>query len=133
MCGTWFELTLPVRDAMRSARFWAPVAPVVLSMREEPTMHMRFDAGGIALGLSESIALQGPSLCFKCQDRDAITGICDRHGFVTQEFPGFEGAFRALRAPEGTFLYLFDEDFLGEGIEVDESDDLSEYPGQAGS
>ena len=67
-CGTWFELTLPVQDAMRSARFWGPVAGSILSMREEPTMHMRFDAGGIALGLSESIALESPSLCFKCQD-----------------------------------------------------------------
>lgn len=128
-CGTWFELTLPVRDAMRSARFWAPIAPVVLSMREEPTMHMRFDAGGIALGLSESIALHGPSLCFKCDDRDIIKNICKRHGFKTEKFPGFEGAFRAVQAPEGTCLYLFDEDFLGEAIEVDESDDLSEYPG----
>lgn len=127
-CGTWFELTLPVRDAMRSARFWAPIAPVVLNMREEPTLHMRFDAGGIALGLSESIALQGPSLCFKCHDKSVIEALCDRHGYTTQKFPGFEGAFRAIRAPEGTCLYLFDEDFLGEGIEVDESDDLSEFP-----
>lgn len=128
VCGTWFELTLPVRDAMRSARFWAPIAPVVLNMREEPTLHMRFDAGGIALGLSESIALHGPSLCFKCHDRDVVGNVCDRHGFTTQKFPGFEGAFRAIRAPEGTCLYLFDEDFLGEGIVVDESDDLSEFP-----
>ncbi len=127
-CGTWFELTLPVRDAMRSARFWAPIAPVVLNMREEPTMHMRFDAGGAALGLSESIALQGPSLCFKCHDRSVIEDLCERHGHTTQKFPGFEGAFRAIRAPEGTCLYLFDEDFLGEGIVVDESDDLSEFP-----
>ncbi len=127
LCGTWFELTLPARDAMRAARFWAPIAPLVLNMREEPTMHMRFDAGGIALGLSESIALSGPSLCFKCDDRDAIGEACDRFGFEKQKFPGFEGAFAALTAPEGTCLYLFDEDFLGEGIEVDESDDLSEF------
>ncbi len=126
-CGTWFELTLPVRDAMHAARFWAPIAPVVLDMREEPTMHMRFDAGGIALGLSESIALEGPSLCFKCHDRAAIREICDRHGFTTKKFPGFEGAFRSIEAPEGTCLYLFEEDFLGESIEVDESDDLSEF------
>jgi len=129
VCGTWFELTLPVRDAMRSARFWAPIAPLVLNMREEPTMHMRFDAGGIALGLSESIALHGPSLCFKCNDRAKISKLCKRFGFTTEKFPGFEGAFRAIKAPEGTCLYLFDEDFLGEGIEVDESDDLSEFPG----
>ncbi len=129
ICGTWFELTLPVRDAMRSARFWAPIAPVVLDMREDPTMHMRFDAGGIALGLSESIALQGPSLCFKCSDRKAVKKFCERYGVATEKFPGFEGAFRAIRAPEGTRLYLFDEDFLGEGIEVDESDDITEFPG----
>lgn len=127
-CGTWFEMTLPVRDAMRAARFWAPIAPLVLSMREEPTMHVRFDAGGIALGLSESIALHGPSLCFKCNDRGKIAKICERYGFTTEKFPGFEGAFRAIKAPEGTCLYMFDEDFLGEGIEVDESDDLSEFP-----
>lgn len=126
-CGTWFELTLPVRDAMRSARFWAPIAPVVLDMREEPTLHMRFDAGGIALGLSESIALDGPSLCFKCHDREQIKELCKRYGYTTKKFPGFEGAFRALQAPEGTSLYLFDEDFLGEGIEVAESDDMTEF------
>lgn len=127
LCGDWFELTLPVRDSMRAARFWAPIAPVVLNVREDPTMHMRFDAGGISLGLSESIALHGPSLCFKCHDRDALAEACDRHGFEQQKFPGFEGAFAAMKSPEGTCLYLFDEDFLGEGIEVDETDDMSEF------
>ena len=66
--GTWFELSLPARNAVRSARFWAAVAPNLLRVREEPTTHMRFDAGGAALGLSESIALKGPSLCFRCHD-----------------------------------------------------------------
>ena len=94
-------------------------------------MHMRFDAGGIALGLSESIALHGPSLCFKCPDRDAIYEVCEQHGLSIEKFPGYEGAFAAINAPEGTCLYLFDEDVLGEGIEVDESDDLSEYPGNS--
>ncbi len=118
LCGQWFELTLPVKDAMHAARFWAPIAPVVTTIREEPTLHMRFDAGGIALGLSESIALSGPSLCFRCTDRAALAAACERHGFRVQSFPGFEGAFAALRAPEGTMLYLFDEDFVEEGIEV---------------
>lgn len=127
LCGNWFELTLPARDAVRAARFWAPIAPLVLSMREEPTVHMRFDAGGIALGLSESIALGGPSLCFKCYDRSAVEEVCERHGFTKEKFPGYEGAFAALKAPEGTCLYLFDEDFLGEGIEVDETYDMSEF------
>jgi hypothetical protein len=127
-CGTWFELSLPVRDAVRSARFWASVAPNLLRVREEPTTHMRFDAGGVAVGLSESIALEGPSLCFKCHDKDALKNLVEKHGFESQPFPGYEGAFLAIKAPEGTMLYAFDEDFLGETYEVAESDDLSEFP-----
>jgi hypothetical protein len=128
VCGTWFELSLPVRDAVHSARFWASVAPNVLRMREEPTTHIRFDIGGAALGLSESIALKGPSLCFRCHDKKALFATIEKHGLPHQKFPGYEGAFVALQAPEGTMLYAFDEDFLGDLIEVEESDDLSEFP-----
>ena len=126
VCGTWFELTLPVRDAMRAAHFWGPVAGAILTMREEPTVHMRFDAGGMALGLSESIALDEPSLCFKCRDKQALMQLIDTQGLTYDKFPGFEGAFGVLTAPEGTRLYVFDEDFLGESIEVDEDVDPDE-------
>ena len=126
ICGNWFELTLPVRDAMRSAHFWGPVAGAILSMREEPTVHMRFDAGGIALGLSESIALEQPSLCFKCPDKAALQELVKGQDLKSGKFPGFEGAFMVLTAPEGTQLYVFEEDFLGEAIEVDEDVDPDE-------
>lgn len=92
-------------------------------------MHMRFDATGVALGLSESIALAGPSLCFRCHDRDTLLAQLDHHGFRYEKFPGFEGAFAAIRAPEGTILYVFDEDFLGEAYEVDEDGDPADFPG----
>lgn len=128
LCGSWFELTLPVRDTVRAAAFWAPIAPAMLNMREEPTMHMRFDATGVALGLSESIALEAPSLCFRCPDRQALMTMLEQHGFDFEKFPGFEGAFVAIRAPEGTILYAFDEDFLGEAYEVDESGDPADFP-----
>lgn len=128
VCGTWFELSLPVRDAVRSARFWASVAPDLLRMREEPTTHMRFDAGGVPIGLSESIALDSPSLCFRCADTRALAAFLEKHDLPHKRYPGYEGAFVALKAPEGTMLYAFDEDFLGETYEVAESDDLSEYP-----
>ena len=121
LCGRFFELTLPVRDFLRAAHFWAPFAPFILKMREEPTPHMRFEAGGLPLALSESIALSGPALCFKCPDRDAVRAAVDRHDLRRENFPGFEGAFTMLEAPEGTQLYLFDSDFLGEGIEVAET------------
>lgn len=131
--GTWFELSLPARDALRAARFWGSVVPNVLDVREEPTTHMRFDAEGAAVGLSESIALDGPSLCFKCQDKDALAALIEKEALRTQRFPGYEGAFLALKAPEGTMLYVFDEDFLGEPIEVDEDVDPSEFADQASS
>ena len=123
LCGSWFELTLPVRDAMNAGLFWAPLAPALLQIREEPTTHIRFDAGGMALGISESIALTGPGLCFKCRDKEAVEMLLEQHGMNTEKFPGFEGAFRIIATPEGTKIYLFDEDFLGESYVVDESDD----------
>jgi hypothetical protein len=128
-CGNWFELTLPVRDTMRAAQFWAPIAPAMLQVREEPTVHMRFDATGVALGLSESIALKAPSLCFRCPDREALLALLEQHGFDYEKFPGFEGAFASLRSPEGTTLFLFETDFLGESYEVDEAGDPADFPG----
>ena len=129
LCGSWIELTLPVRDALRAAQFWAPIAPTMLDMREEPTTHMRFDAGGAPLGLSESIAVKAPSLSFKCPDRHGLMGVLEQNGMDFEKFPGFEGAFVAIKAPEGTVLFAFEEDFLGESYEVDESGDVSEFPG----
>lgn len=125
LCGRFLELSLPAKDALRAGRFWAPLAPELLRMREEPTTHMRFNAAGTSLGLSESIALTGPSLCFRCEDKEAVWIALAKDGFVHQEFPGYEGAFMALKAPEGTTLYLFDEDFLGELYEVSEADEAS--------
>ena len=126
ICGRFFELTLPTNDALHAGRFWAPLAPHLNRLREEPTTHMRFAAGGLALGLSESIALDKPALCFKCPDPQAVAAAVERYGFRWQKFPGFEGAFGVLVAPEGTRLYLFDEDFLGEPYLVSEEDILPE-------
>jgi len=126
--GSFFELALPVREALQAARFWAPIAPALLDMREEPTMHMRFDADGVSLGLSESIALNTPSLCFKCPDRKGLKAHLRQLGITYQKFPGFEGAFVAIQAPEGTSLFVFDEDFLGESYEVDETGRFDQLP-----
>jgi len=127
-CGRWFELTLPVKDALRAARFWAPIAPALLEMREEPTTHMRFEASGVPLGLSESIAVSAPSLCFKCPDRVGLMGFIEQQGMPFEKYPGFEGAFVAIRAPEGTTLFAFEEDFLGEKYEVEETGDRRALP-----
>lgn len=127
-CGRWFELTLPARDTVSAAQFWAPIAPTLLEMREEPTMHMRFEASGVPLGISESIAVKAPSLCFKCADRRGLMELLEHRGLPYEKFPGYEGAFVAIKAPEGTTLFVFEEDFLGEKYEVDESGDLEDFP-----
>ncbi|MEM9688337.1 MAG: hypothetical protein AAF917_02565 [Pseudomonadota bacterium] len=123
LLGTHFEISLPVRDTMRAARFWGPVTQVVESIREEPTVHMRFEAGGIPVGLSESIGLEGASLCFKRVDPEPLQAVIEREQMSYRRYPGFEGALGVLVAPEGTHLYVFDEDFLGETISVEETDE----------
>ena len=123
LCGRFVEISLPVRDAVRAGHFWAPLAPEVQRLRDEPTTHMRFNAAGVALGLSESIALSGPALCFRCDDKDAVWIGLAKHGFAHREFPGYEGAFMSVSAPEGTELFLFNSDFLGDLYEVKESDE----------
>lgn len=128
LCGSLLELTLPVRDTMRAAQFWAPIVPAMLQLREEPTVHMRFDATGMALGLSESIALKAPSLCFRCPDRRSLLALLEQRGLDVEKFPGFEGAFAAVRSPEGTTLFLFDGDFLDEAYEVEEAGDPADFP-----
>lgn len=129
LCGTLMEISLPTDDALRAAHFWGPVAQVVEQTREEPTCHMRFNAGGIPLGLSESLGLPKPGLAFRNQDMDALLNRVESLGARVQKHPGYEGATAVIVAPEGTLLYVFSEDFLGETIEVEESDDLSEFPG----
>ena len=54
--------------------------------------------------------------------------VIEKHGLEHEKFPGYEGAFVAIKAPEGTTLFAFDQDFLGENYEVDESDDSAVYP-----
>ena len=120
--GQFFEMTLPVRDGLRAARFWAPLAPKLEQHRDEPTTHFRFDAGGLPLGLSESARLRQASLCFKTHDADRLESVCTDAGVTLKPRPGFEGAAYSVTAPDGTTLYVFEQDFLGEGYEVDESD-----------
>ena len=56
-------------------------------------------AGGMSLGVSESIALTQPSPCFRCADRNALEAAIRLHGLKHEKFPGFEGAFVAIEAP----------------------------------
>ena len=95
--GRWLELSLPVRDTLRAGRFWAPLAPELLRMREEPTAHMRFNAAGLSLGLSESIALNGPSLCFCCDDSESVWIALAKARLQAQGIPRVRGRIHVDR------------------------------------
>ena len=49
-----------------------------------------------------------------------------QQGVACKKYPGFDGAFVEITAPEGTTLYAFEQDFLGESYEVEESGLFSE-------
>ncbi len=112
MCGEWFELSVPAKDAIRTGRFWAPLAPVMIEFRDEPTPHLRFDAAGMSLGLSEHNALKAPSPCFVCDDLSSVLSDVERHGLNIDTNPRYESSFASIKAPEGTMIYLFESDFL---------------------
>ena len=112
ICGKWFELSLPAKDAMRAGRFWAPLAPAMIELREEPTPHLRFDAAGMPLGLSEHNALKVPAPCFVCDDLTSVLADVERHGLNIDTNPGYESSFVSIESPERTTLYIFESDFL---------------------
>lgn len=117
ICGDWIELSLPARNATRAGLFWAPLAPAVIGHREEPTPHLRFDAAGMPLGLSEDNALRIPSLCFVCGDLSSVLADVERHGLSIDTNPRYESSFVSIEAPEGTTLYLFESDFLASTVD----------------
>ena len=109
--GDWLELSLPVRDLPAAARYWAPLAPSILSFRESPTPHLRFAAAGAPMGLTLSEAVKQASLSFICRDRAQLEEVLEARQIEIETNPGFENAFGLLRAPEGTTIFLFESDF----------------------
>ena len=56
--------------------------------------------------------------------RNMATSLIEHEGLKHEMYPGYEGAFVELQAPEGTTICVFDKDFLGESYVVDESDEV---------
>ncbi len=109
--GDLLEITLPVDDLYRAARFWAPYSERVAAERDEPP-HMRLDTNGVAVGLSEERSVPGPALAYCVHDATALQETLNRFDLplATGPLPG--GAFARLNAPEGTAIVLWQEDFV---------------------
>ena len=112
LCGTLLEYSLPAREPLTAAHFWAPLAPAVLANRDDPEVHFRFDASGLPLGLSGAAALKRPALCYRCANKTLLNDALERSGINIMATQAYESAFAQLRGPEGTDLFLFEEDFL---------------------
>ena len=111
--GRCLEYTLPARDAVDSARFWAPYAPKSLAVMEAPSTHFRFNAGGLPIGISERSRARQAFLSFACDDL-ATAGLAADSAGTRLEPAGnaAPGAIGWLRSPEGLDIALFDADFL---------------------
>lgn len=116
LLGHCLEYTLPVRDALEAARFWAPYAPRLLAVEEARPMHFRFDAGGMPIGLSERSRERQAFASFQCADLAAAGLAVDAAG-ASLEPAGDRapGAIAWLRSPEGLGIALYESDFLATG------------------
>ena len=108
--GRFIELTLPVRELIEAARFWAPFADNVVGEADEPP-HMRMQIGTTAIGLCERPGPGEPLLTFVVADRIALSERVERYGFELEPARDGSNAF-LLRAPEGTLLAIRDTDFI---------------------
>jgi catechol 2,3-dioxygenase-like lactoylglutathione lyase family enzyme len=111
--GRCLEYTLPARDALEGARFWAPYAPKSLAVMETPSMHFRFDAGGLPIGISERSRQRQAFLSFACDDLATAGLAADAAGSRLEPAgKAAPGAVGWLRSPEGLGFALYEADFL---------------------
>ena len=114
--GTALELTLPVRDALASARFWAPYSQRSLAVIETPSMHMRLAIDSLPVGLSEQARGRDPMLSWRVGDLAELGVALDRIGHPLQRCGvGLDGCFGLVTTPEGIGFAVFGEDFADAG------------------
>ncbi|MEM9173018.1 MAG: hypothetical protein AAGA84_09970 [Pseudomonadota bacterium] len=110
--GTLFEWTLPVRDAIAAAQFWAPRSTHALAALDEPRAHLRFDIGGLPLALSEICAGRSPVLCYRVEDVATLGITLDQRGLALAPCrTGLPGCIGILEAPGGLTMAFFERDF----------------------
>lgn len=111
--GSLLEWTLPVRDAVTSAQFWAPWTQRSLAVSESPRLHMRLDLGGLALGLSEVCRGRTPALCYVTDDFASLGLALDHAGEpLAACSTGLPGCNGVIRAPGGLTIAIFEQDFI---------------------
>lgn len=113
LIGQLIEYTLPVRDALKSAQFWAPWTQQSLGIQQSPRMHMRLGLAGIPLGLSELASGRRPMLSYRTDDLASLGVALDRIGHPLQRCAiGIDGCQGLVTSPEQLQFAVFADDFL---------------------
>ncbi len=110
--GAALELTLPVRDALASAQFWAPYSQRSLAVMEQPSMHMRLAIDSLPVGLSEQARGRAPMLSWRVDDLAQLGMTLDRIGHPLNPCGiGIDGCYGLVTTPEGLGFSVFGVDF----------------------
>lgn len=111
--GELLEVSLPVRDALVSAQFWAPFSNQSLGVSQSERMHMRLNVGGLPIGLSETIRGRAPQLCYRVNDPAALGIALDKIGRALRPCRiGVGDCIGQLQTDEGLSFAFLVEDFL---------------------
>ncbi|MEL6950700.1 MAG: hypothetical protein AAGM16_11375 [Pseudomonadota bacterium] len=110
--GSVLEWTLPVRDALASAQFWAPYSNASLAVIERPSMHMRLAIDSLPVGLSEQARGRDPMLSWRVDDLATLGVTLNRIGHPLQRCGiGIDGCYGLVTTPEGLGFSVFGVDF----------------------
>ncbi len=113
LMGKLIEVTLPIRDALKSAQFWAPWTQQSLGLLETPRMHMRLSLCGLPLGLSEQASGRSPMISYRVGDLAELGIRLNQIGSPLKPCSiGIDGCHGLVTSPEGLRFAIFGVDFL---------------------
>ncbi|MEN7342701.1 MAG: hypothetical protein AAAFM81_07130 [Pseudomonadota bacterium] len=117
LLGRFLEISLPVRNALASAQFWAPYTHSSLGLMGDPPEHLRLGAGHVAIGLCEPLRGRDLQLSYAVSDLAALGHAIDRLGGRLHPCAvGIGACISQVQTPEGLLINLFKEDFLGDNV-----------------
>jgi hypothetical protein len=116
-CGRFLEFSLASRSADDDAQFWQRLGFERIAEGREPQRWIRLQGGGAVLGLHEQPRLAS-GITFRCTSLDARLAYLQAKGIAVASgapFAAERNRAATLTAPEGTPIYLLDEDTVQAG------------------
>lgn len=109
LCGRFLEVSLGVDDVDSAAQFWERIGFEVIGSSSKPSPAKRLVRDELTVGLHQTRC--PAALSFIGNDLEARTEFLETKGFTPH--PGSPmGHGAGLNAPDGTQLFLFEEDWI---------------------